>query len=176
VVEDAALAWLEALGWAVAHGPEITPEMIGAECTNYGQVILQQRLRDALATFNPALPSEARVGTLTSGWEWFKPWFDAMCGIGNNEPYFCTKTRKGAVKRMVPGQGVEPWTSRSTIKAPTIDNTLSDNDLQKQEIPGCTPGCTDLQIQAAIEALKGLDRDTLLTLLADALADKEAKA
>ena len=25
VVEDAALAWLESLGWQVMHGPEIAP-------------------------------------------------------------------------------------------------------------------------------------------------------
>lgn len=35
VVEDAALAWLESLGYAVLHG--------------YGEVVLAQRLRDALA-------------------------------------------------------------------------------------------------------------------------------
>lgn len=31
VVEEAALAWLEAAGWAVVHGPEIAPESSGAE-------------------------------------------------------------------------------------------------------------------------------------------------
>ena len=30
-VEEAALAWLEATGWQVAHGPEIAPEMPAAE-------------------------------------------------------------------------------------------------------------------------------------------------
>jgi type I restriction enzyme R subunit len=43
----------------VAHGPEIAPDMIGAERTDYAKVILEQRLRDALARLNPALPSEA---------------------------------------------------------------------------------------------------------------------
>ena len=31
VVEDAALAWLEAGGWQVAHSPDIAPRMLGRE-------------------------------------------------------------------------------------------------------------------------------------------------
>jgi hypothetical protein len=31
VVEDAALEWLEGLGWHVAHGPDIAPETPAAE-------------------------------------------------------------------------------------------------------------------------------------------------
>jgi len=31
VVEEAALAWLEAGGWQVAHGPEIAPDTPAAE-------------------------------------------------------------------------------------------------------------------------------------------------
>ena len=58
-VEDAALAWLEASGWQIAHGPEIAPDLPGAERRNYGEVVLAQRLRDALARLNPALPAEA---------------------------------------------------------------------------------------------------------------------
>jgi type I restriction enzyme R subunit len=30
IVEDAALAWLESLGWTVVHGPEIAPGESGA--------------------------------------------------------------------------------------------------------------------------------------------------
>jgi type I restriction enzyme R subunit len=56
---DAALAWLEGLGYAVKHGLEIAPGEIGAERTDYGQVVLEQRLRDALARLNPELPPEA---------------------------------------------------------------------------------------------------------------------
>ncbi len=58
-VEAAALAWLETLGWGVAHGPEIAPEMLAGERRDYGEVVLAQRLRDALARLNPALPAEA---------------------------------------------------------------------------------------------------------------------
>lgn len=52
IVEDAALAWLEAVGWHVAHGPEIGPDMSAAERADYGEVVLAQRLRDALARLN----------------------------------------------------------------------------------------------------------------------------
>ena len=59
VVEDAALAWLEAIGWPVTHGPDIAPDMPAAERANYGEVVLGARLRDALARLNPTLPAEA---------------------------------------------------------------------------------------------------------------------
>ena len=58
-VEDAALAWLAAMGWSVAHGPDIGPDTPGAERATYGDVVLEGRLRDALARLNPALPAEA---------------------------------------------------------------------------------------------------------------------
>ena len=58
-VEAAALAWLSGLGWQVAHGPDIAPDAPGAERTDYGQVILARRLRDALVLLNSGLPAEA---------------------------------------------------------------------------------------------------------------------
>lgn len=59
VVEDAALAWLESLGYGVKHGPDIAPGELAAERTNYAQIILEDRLRQALVRLNPSLPSEA---------------------------------------------------------------------------------------------------------------------
>ncbi|MCA3748326.1 MAG: hypothetical protein IN808_04200, partial [Rubrobacter sp.] len=59
VVEQAALAWLESTGWTVRHGPEIAPDAPAAERSDYGQVVLEKRLRDALARLNPSLPPEA---------------------------------------------------------------------------------------------------------------------
>ena len=58
-VEDAALAWLKSLGWNIAQGPNIAPDTPGAERTDYGQMVLEQRLRDALARLNPDLPAAA---------------------------------------------------------------------------------------------------------------------
>jgi type I restriction enzyme R subunit len=59
VVEEAALAWLEGLGWRVLHGPDIAPGEPAAERVDFGQVVLEWRLRDALAQLNPLLPAEA---------------------------------------------------------------------------------------------------------------------
>ncbi|MBL8542001.1 MAG: type I restriction endonuclease subunit R, partial [Betaproteobacteria bacterium] len=59
VVEEAALAWLESVGWQVRNGAHIAPGEPAAERDDYGQVVLSQPLRDALARLNPALPPEA---------------------------------------------------------------------------------------------------------------------
>ena len=58
-VEQAALFWLSALGWQVAHGPDIAPDTPNAERADYGQVALERRLRDSLAELNPGLPADA---------------------------------------------------------------------------------------------------------------------
>ena len=54
-VEQAALAWLESVGWQTAHGPDLMPN----ERADYGNVILAGRLRDAIAHLNPQLPAKA---------------------------------------------------------------------------------------------------------------------
>ena len=61
IVEDAALAWLAGLGYAVLHGPDIAVGMPGAERSdpNYRDVVLEGRLRQALVRLNPDLPAEA---------------------------------------------------------------------------------------------------------------------
>ena len=59
IVEDAAVSWLESLGWGIKHGAEIAPDTLFAEQSDYNQVILSQRLRDALFRLNPSLPPEA---------------------------------------------------------------------------------------------------------------------
>ena len=55
-VEEAALEWLGALGWQTAHGPDIGPGGPAEERADYGTVVLERRLRDALARLNPDLP------------------------------------------------------------------------------------------------------------------------
>lgn len=59
VVEEAALAWLEALGYRVASGPAIDIGHPAAERSGHDQVILEERLGNALARLNPTLPHEA---------------------------------------------------------------------------------------------------------------------
>ena len=58
-VEAATLEYLEGLGWQTAHGPDIGPNAAGEERADYGSVILERRLRDALTRLNPDLPLEA---------------------------------------------------------------------------------------------------------------------
>ena len=58
-VEDAALEWLVGLGWQVAHGPNIAPHAADSERTDYTEVILEDRLRQALDRLNPTLPTDA---------------------------------------------------------------------------------------------------------------------
>src|SRR3990170_2803475 len=66
VVEQATLAWLESLGYAVLHGPDISPggdtltlALSQREREHYSDVVLERRLRQALAHLNPDLPHEA---------------------------------------------------------------------------------------------------------------------
>jgi type I restriction enzyme R subunit len=54
-VEQAALAWLSELGWQVKHGADISPAgdtltlpLSQWERESYSEVVLEQRLRDAL--------------------------------------------------------------------------------------------------------------------------------
>ena len=54
-VEDAALELLAGRGWAVSDSPDVPV----AERTDYREVVLGHRLRDALARLNPNLPTEA---------------------------------------------------------------------------------------------------------------------
>jgi len=58
-IESAALAWLEASGWQVVHGPDLAPGAPASERRDYSEVTLTGRLRDALARLNPDLPVEA---------------------------------------------------------------------------------------------------------------------
>lgn len=61
VVEDAALAWLEALGYQMLHGPDIAVGEPTAERSdpNYRDVVLERRMHQALVRLNPELPPEA---------------------------------------------------------------------------------------------------------------------
>ena len=57
-VEDAALEWLSELGYAVLHGPKISPDGPTPERISYDEVLLTSRLRKALKRLNPHLPAE----------------------------------------------------------------------------------------------------------------------
>jgi type I restriction enzyme R subunit len=102
IVEEAALAWLESLGWSVKHGPEIAPGELDAERADFGQVVLEQRLRDALTRLNPQLPAEAIE--------------DAFRKLTRPEG-LTTETRNRAVHRLlVDGVTVEYRTGEGAIR------------------------------------------------------------
>jgi type I restriction enzyme R subunit len=60
-VEEAALGWLEGLGYAILAGPAIAVGEPGAERRDpaYRDVVLERRLREAVDRLNPELPAEA---------------------------------------------------------------------------------------------------------------------
>lgn len=59
VVEEAALAWLESLGYTLAYGPDIAPDGIAPERSSYSDVVLTTRLQSTLARLNTGMPTAA---------------------------------------------------------------------------------------------------------------------
>ncbi len=58
-VEEVCLEYFADLGWQVLYGPDIAPEEAHAERSSYRDVLLEGRLRAAIAWLNPELPPEA---------------------------------------------------------------------------------------------------------------------
>jgi type I restriction enzyme R subunit len=63
-VEQAALEWLSEIGFEVIHGPDIAPGEDASERDSFGDVVLEQRLKDAIARLNPVLPADAQEEAL----------------------------------------------------------------------------------------------------------------
>src|SRR3989304_7671521 len=59
IIEQATLDWFRELGYASLNGPDIAPGELLSERTSYSYVILENRLRSALAKINPDIPDEA---------------------------------------------------------------------------------------------------------------------
>jgi type I restriction enzyme R subunit len=57
VVEQAALAWRESLGYAILFGPDIAPGEPQDEREDYGQIVLERRLPQSLQRLNPQVPA-----------------------------------------------------------------------------------------------------------------------
>lgn len=53
------LEMLAEQGWQTVHGPDIAPGMLDAERSDYREVVLEGRLRDAIYRLNPNLPDDA---------------------------------------------------------------------------------------------------------------------
>ncbi len=63
-VEEAALEILTELGYGYFYGPDIAPETPDSQRVTYSDVFLIERLRAAIATLNPHIPSPAREEAL----------------------------------------------------------------------------------------------------------------
>jgi type I restriction enzyme R subunit len=63
-VEEATLAWLADLGYAIVAGPDIGPDGTRPERTTHGDILLLGRLRAAIARLNPSLAPEAQAAVL----------------------------------------------------------------------------------------------------------------
>ncbi len=59
-LEITALEWLEELGYQILHGPDIAPGEPGQERGSFHDVLLAQRLRDAIDRLNPGIPAAAK--------------------------------------------------------------------------------------------------------------------
>lgn len=59
-IEEAALEWLTDLGYTVLHGPDIAPDAPNAERSTYKEVVLTNRLRDAVSRLNPNIPTDTQ--------------------------------------------------------------------------------------------------------------------
>lgn len=58
LLEETVLYWLEELGYTILHGPDIAPGTAAAERSDYGQVLLLERLRQALTRINPQVSAD----------------------------------------------------------------------------------------------------------------------
>jgi type I restriction enzyme, R subunit len=63
-LEQETLAWLIDVGWQHRHGPELAPEGSTPERSDYRQVLLTGRLRQAINLLNPGVPQAARDDAL----------------------------------------------------------------------------------------------------------------
>jgi len=60
IIEESAIEILLSQGWDYVNGKEISPEGLFCERENYQQIILINRLRNAIAKINPHIPQDAQ--------------------------------------------------------------------------------------------------------------------
>lgn len=64
IIEQSAIEILQGLGWAYVNGKEISPEGIFCERESFSQIVLVNRLRDAVARINPSIPLDAQEAAI----------------------------------------------------------------------------------------------------------------
>lgn len=60
IIEESTIEILQSQGWEYANGKEISPEGLFCERENYSQIVLTNRLRNAIAKINPEIPLYAQ--------------------------------------------------------------------------------------------------------------------
>jgi len=58
-LEQTTLDWFRSMDYGIAFGPDISPDGSICEREDYGQVVLVEQLRTALASINPNIPADA---------------------------------------------------------------------------------------------------------------------
>lgn len=61
IVDDAALEWFRALGYAIGHGRQLAPGEPAAEWGPFSEVVLVERFREAIQRLNPAIPAPCAI-------------------------------------------------------------------------------------------------------------------
>lgn len=64
IIEASAIEILQSQGWEYANGKEISPEGLFCERESFGEVILINRLRNAVTSINPHIPADAREAAI----------------------------------------------------------------------------------------------------------------
>ena len=67
-VEEAALEWFRSLDYATAYGPNMAPGELATERESFSDVLLRERLTDALQRLNPNIPEEGLADALRRVW------------------------------------------------------------------------------------------------------------
>jgi len=64
MIEQSAIEILQSQGWGYSNGKEISPEGLFCERENYSQIVLVNRLRNAIAKINPEIPFDAKEAAI----------------------------------------------------------------------------------------------------------------
>lgn len=64
IIEESAIEILQTQGWEYANGKEISPEGLFCERENFSQVVLNNRLREAVAKINSHIPADAQAAAI----------------------------------------------------------------------------------------------------------------
>ena len=64
IIEESAIEILQSQGWEYSNGKEISPEGLFCERESFQQIILTNRLRNAIAKLNPHIPTDAQEAAI----------------------------------------------------------------------------------------------------------------